>query len=78
MQKKTTSKMAVIQCTAFPMLLYPIPLCSVPVFYVVTSILQFSNFAGVGSTFEVCIFAKVALPILGNRKWHGLWLVSVA
>jgi hypothetical protein len=53
--------------------LYPSPQCSVPVFCVVTNVLHFSNFAVVGSTFVVCIFAKVALPILGNYKW--LWIV---
>jgi hypothetical protein len=58
--------------------LYHSPLCSVPVFCAVTSVLQFSNFAGFGSTFDVCVFAKEALPILGNCKWYGLWLVSVA
>jgi hypothetical protein len=31
------------------------------------SLPQFSNAAGVGSTFKVCISAKVVLPILGNK-----------
>jgi len=38
----------------------------VVVFHVANKLPQFSNGAGVGSTFEVCVSAKVLLPIVGN------------
>jgi hypothetical protein len=38
----------------------------VVVFHVAIKLPHFSNGAGVGSTFEVCVSAKVLLPIVGN------------
>jgi hypothetical protein len=38
----------------------------VVVFHVAIKLSHFSNGAGVGPTFELCVSAKVLLPILGN------------
>ena len=38
----------------------------VVVFHVAIKLPHFSNGAGVGSTFELCVSAKVLLPIVGN------------
>jgi hypothetical protein len=47
---------------------YSIPVC----FFWLQSLLHFSNGAGVGPTFEVCVSAKVMLSIVGNeRVWFS-------
>jgi hypothetical protein len=39
----------------------------VVVFHVAVKLPHFSNGSGVGPTFELCVSAKVLLPILGNK-----------
>jgi len=43
----------------------------VVVFHVVIKLPHFNNGAGVGSTFELCVSAKVLLPIIGNET---IWI----